>query len=64
MGESIINRVIGTDDTELIELHNSFLYLVIQRHMQLVTMATLVNSLVQITNCNFKQVRIVGYEIA
>lgn len=60
MGKVSLNRVIGTHDTELVELHNSFMYLVIQRHVQLVTIA----SLVQITILNFKQARIVGYEIA
>jgi len=50
-----VNRMIGTHDAELVELQNSTMYLLIQRHMQRITIASLANSMVQITICNFKQ---------
>lgn len=39
--------MIDTRDAELVELQNSFMYLLIQRPMQRITIASLANSLAQ-----------------
>ena len=36
-GEVSLNHVISIGDAELVELHNSFMYHMIQSHMQLIT---------------------------